>query len=106
MNFNSDSFVQKEDPASNFNYNHYTFGLFTLDNWEITGNLIWQPGMRIDYQNKYKFFLLPQSFFLYKFNKNFNLRFGGGMGYKIPTIFTNKAEERIFKKTLHQFQQI
>ncbi|MEJ2613875.1 MAG: TonB-dependent receptor, partial [Ignavibacteriaceae bacterium] len=52
LNFNSDNFIQKQSPALNFDYNHYTIGLFSLDNWKISDNLIWQPGMRIDYQNE------------------------------------------------------
>jgi iron complex outermembrane receptor protein len=100
LNFNSDKFSQVEISPVNFNYNYYTLGLFAMDNWEINDNLIWQLGFRTDYQNKYKYFVLPQSFLLYKINKNFDIRLGGGLGYKIPTAFTNEAEERIFNDVM------
>ncbi len=100
LNFYSDKFIQKEHPVVHLDYNYCTIGFFAVDNWNLNDNLIWQLGLRTDYHNKYKYFVLPQSFLLYKFNKHFNVRFGGGLGYKIPTVFTNEAEERIFKNII------
>lgn len=97
FDFYSDKFNQKENPPVHFDYNYFTIGSFIMDNWKINRGLILQLGFRTDYHNKYKYFVLPQSFVLYKLNEHFNIRFGGGLGYKVPSIFTNEAEERIFK---------
>ena len=100
LNFNSDEFVQKENLPADFSYKYYTIGLFALDNWKLDNNFIWQLGLRTDYQDKYKYFVLPQLFFLYKFNDQLSVRFGGGLGYKIPTSFTNETEEKIFQNVI------
>ncbi len=101
LNFISDNFNQESFSSTpRLNYNNYTLGIFALDNWNISPQLTLQAGFRTDYQNKYKTFFLPQTFFLYKFGGDFYLRFGGGLGYKIPTVFTDDAEERAYKNVL------
>ncbi len=98
LNFNTDKF--SEDNLSStlpLNYNYYTAGLFGLDNWDIAKTFTLQSGLRIDYNNKYNFFILPNLALLYKFTDDFYLRLGGGLGYKIPTAFTDKAEEQAYK---------
>jgi outer membrane receptor for ferrienterochelin and colicins len=99
-NLVTDDFAQKDNPVINLSYNNYTSGLFIMDNWEINKSFIWQNGLRADYNNVYHTFVLPQSFLLYKINNNLSVRAGGGAGYKLPTIFTNEAEDRIFKDVL------
>jgi len=94
--FNQTSFTN----VQNLNYNHFTFGLFGLDNWNVSKEWVIQAGLRADYQNIYKDFFLPQVFFLYKFAKDFYLRFGGGLGYKTPSVFTDEAEEQAYKNVL------
>ncbi len=100
LNFNSDNFTRKGTHPFNMNYSHFTAGLFALDNWELDKNIIWQLGLRTDYNNKYGMFVLPQSFLLLKEGAGFSIRLGGGLGYMIPSIFTYQAEERIFKNVL------
>ncbi len=100
LNFNSDKFIQKVNLPVSFNYNYYTLGLFALNNWQINENFIWQLGLRTDYQDEYKYFVLPQSFLLYKPNNHLSIRLGIGLGYKIPTSFTSNAAERIFKNVI------
>ena len=96
-NLTTDNFTQKNNTLINLSYSKKTVGLFALDNWNISNHFIWQAGLRLDYNNSYHTFILPQSFLLFKANDNLNLRFGGGIGYKLPSIFTNQAEEMIFK---------
>lgn len=94
LNFTTDKFKQQNINISpQFNYDYYTFGLFTLDDWDVTGKLILEAGLRMDYQSKYKTFILPQAFLLYKFADNFYARFGGGLGYKTPDIFNAEAAD-------------
>ena len=56
--------------------------------------------MRGDYQNDYGFFLLPRFSVLFKINNHFTSRIGGGLGYKIPNVFTEDAEKIQFKNVL------
>ena len=50
-----------------------------------------------DVTNRNKIFALPRLSFLYKITDKLTLRFGGGLGYKTPTIFSEEAEERAFE---------
>ena len=93
-NLTTDRFKQRNNTAPpEFNYNYYTLGLFALDNWDVTHQLILEAGLRTDYQSKYKTFVLPQAFLLYKFTDNFYARAGGGFGYKVPNIFTAEVTD-------------
>ena len=96
-NLVTDNFTQKNNPPVNLSYSDNTVGLFALDNWNISKYVIWQTGLRLDYNKNYHTFILPQSFLLFKPDDNFKIRLGGGFGYKLPTIFTDRAEEMIFK---------
>ncbi len=101
LNLNTDNFKQESfSSTTNLDYYNYSLGAFVLDDWNIFNNLTLQSGFRTDYLNKYNTFLLPQVFLLYKFEKDFYLRFGGGLGYKIPTVFTDEAEERAYLNVL------
>jgi iron complex outermembrane receptor protein len=59
-----------------------------------------ESGLRTDYAeaksivsaNKGEVFVLPRVFVLYKLHRNFSMRLGGGMGYRMPTIFNEEAE--------------
>ena len=46
------------------------------------------------------FFPLPRISLLYKNNSGFSSRIGGGLGYKIPDIFTEEAEYINFENVL------
>ncbi|MDQ3393603.1 MAG: TonB-dependent receptor [Bacteroidota bacterium] len=81
-------------------YNNYTFGLFAQNNWQLYQNVILESGMRADFNNTYGNFFLPRLSALYKINPQISTRLGGGMGYKIPTIFTEEAERMIFQNIL------
>ncbi len=101
LNLLTDKFNQTTySIGQSLSYSNYTAGLFGLDNWNVSKEWVLQTGLRADYQNKYKGFILPQVFALYKFAKDFYLRFGGGFGYKTPTVFTDEAEARAYKNVL------
>ena len=51
-----------------------------------------ESGLRTDYVLDYGTAILPRVALLYKANLNFSSRFGGGLGYKAPTIFTEESE--------------
>ena len=81
-------------------YVYSTLGVFAQDDWHIIKNMIIQGGIREDYQNKFGFYTLPRLSAIYHFTEEFSGRFGGGMGYKSPTVFTETSEEAGYRNVL------
>ena len=77
-----------------------TFGAFANNIYDISDNWILETGLRADYNTDFGFFLLPRISLLYKNNSGFSSRIGGGLGYKIPDIFTEEAEYINFENVL------
>lgn len=75
-------------------YSNYTVGLFVQDDWKISPQLTAETGLRFDYGNPYDPVLLPRLSLMYKFDRHFTSRLGGGMGYKIPSVFNSDVDER------------
>ncbi|NOT51469.1 MAG: TonB-dependent receptor [Chitinophagaceae bacterium] len=94
--------LDKKLPDSTFitDYNHFAVGLFLQDDWRINSKLTIETGFRTDFHNIYKAFLLPRFSVLYKMSRRLTLRFGGGIGYRIPSIFTSDIDERDYRKLL------
>jgi len=68
--------------------------LFLQDDWKPNDKLSGQAGFRTDYVNQFGFFALPRLALMYKFNRDFYVRAGGGYGYMLPTPFSTESEER------------
>jgi len=77
-----------------------TFGAFANNIYDISDNWILETGLRADYNNDFGFFPLPRISLLYKNSSGFSSRIGGGLGYKIPDIFTEEAEYINFENVL------
>lgn len=92
--------------TSNFNYHLATFGAFVQNIFKATEWFSLESGLRIDYNtpsthNKLKgFFILPRVNALFKINEHFTSRIGGGLGYKMPSPFTEEAEEKGYQNIL------
>ena len=56
-----------------------------------------EAGLRIDYNQDYGTFPLPKLALLTRVNEKLSLRLGGSLGYKLPTIFTEDAENLAFE---------
>ena len=80
------------------NYNYHTVGLFIQDDWRLHPKITIQSGLRTDFHTIYKAFILPRISILYKINQEFTMRMGGGLGYKIPTVFHSEVDERDYPK--------
>jgi outer membrane receptor for ferrienterochelin and colicins len=101
INFLTDKFTQdKHDTIIPVNYNQNTIGAFVQNTWNASKIVTVETGLRGDYQNDYGFFLLPRLSVLFKINRHFTSRIGGGLGYKIPNVFTEDAEKIQFKNVL------
>ena len=79
------------------NYSHNTVGGFIQNTTDISKKLIFEAGLRTDYNNDYGAFVLPRISILIKANNELSSRIGGAMGYKLPTIFTEDAEKLYFR---------
>jgi outer membrane receptor for ferrienterochelin and colicins len=101
INFLTDEFTQdKQDTIIPVNYNQNTIGVFIQNTWNASKFITLETGLRGDYQKAYGFFLLPRLSALFRINDQLTSRFGGGLGYKTPNVFTEDAERIQFKKVL------
>lgn len=73
-------------------YRRVIGGAFGQNTWEATEKFSLETGLRADWVNAYGVILLPRISAHFKFNRHFNSRLGGGLGYKSPTIFTEESE--------------
>lgn len=97
INVNGELFKKRlPDSSSITSYQYFTVGAFAQDDWKIHPNLSLQSGFRIDAHNKYGTFILPRISLLYKINSYLTSRLGGGLGYKVPTVFSNEVDERLY----------
>lgn len=105
LNLLYDNFKEKNN--SNLDFKSSTSGAYIQHTWDISENIKLENGLRIDnvnYSNlnfsKNQTFVLPRISALFKFNRNWSSRIGGGLGYKIPTIFTEQTEKVQYQNIL------
>ena len=96
-NLVSDNFKQINLVADKLDYYNVAFGIFAQNNLNITDKFILESGLRLDITNRSNVFVLPRLSLLYKINEKLSSRFGGGLGYKSPTIFSEETEEKAFQ---------
>lgn len=85
-------------PKRDYHYN--TYGLFIQNAWTISKHFVLETGLRGDYVNEFGFELLPRASAMIRVSPKITTRFGGGFGYKAPTIFTEEAERIQFQNLL------
>lgn len=102
LNAQTDKFSQSgEIPAyGKLNYTNSVIGFFAQNTWNISQKFIAESGLRLDYTNHHDFFALPRVSLLYKINSKWSSRIGGGLGYKMPTVFSEDSEEKAFRNIL------
>jgi outer membrane receptor for ferrienterochelin and colicins len=101
VNFYTNDFTENNlDTFAVRNQMSQTIGVYSNYLWSITSNFILESGLRADKamvnnknkQRKDELFVLPRLSALYKVNRALSLRLGGGMGYRLPTLFNEEAE--------------
>jgi outer membrane receptor for ferrienterochelin and colicins len=99
INFTGEDFTKKlPDSSKLVNTNNNTIGLFIQTDWRATKKITVQTGFRTDFHNEYGSFILPRVSLLYKINSYFTTRLGGGLGYKIPSVFSSEIDERDYRR--------
>lgn len=100
-----DNFKQRNVAAVNrLDARIFTLGGYVQHNWDITEKVKLESGLRIDnvqYKNilfsRNQTFVLPRISALFVFNQHLSSRIGGGLGYKVPTIFTEQTETLLYQ---------
>lgn len=101
FNLWTDKFSENEiDSTQAVDYNHTTLGGFIQNTLSVTKKFSLETGFRGDYLKEYGFFALPRISMLLKVSDKLSARLGGGLGYKIPTVFTEDAERIQFRNVL------
>ncbi len=100
----------KQSASSSFisqNNNSFTSGLYVQDTWDVSEKVIVESGIRMDhvkYSNdkfdKKQLFFLPRFSALFKISNKLSSRIGAGLGYKVPTIFTEQTETIQYRNVL------
>ena len=82
------------------NQEYQTLGLYVNHLWDVTDKFALESGLRTDKvdastlntENGGQSFILPKISALYKLTPELSIRLGGGMGYRMPTLFSEEAE--------------
>ena len=100
LNLYTDKFNENPFDSLERDYNYTTFGAFTHNTIDLTDKLVLESGLRFDYDLDYGIFALPRLSFLARFSRSWSARIGGGLGYKLPTIFTEEGENLTYQGIL------
>lgn len=94
----TDDFKQTKGDSLDINDNSVIAGLFIQNSYKANEKIIIEGGVRLDGNSQNNYFVLPKLSVLYKITNRITTRVGGGLGHKMPTIFSEEAEERGFRK--------
>ncbi|SHJ28962.1 TonB-dependent receptor [Aquimarina spongiae] len=99
-NVYSSDFDENDDAPLQRDQKDLTYGAFINNIYDFSDHWILETGLRADYDTDFGFFPLPRVSLLYKNDNGFSSRIGGGLGYRIPDIFTDEAESINFENVL------
>lgn len=101
LNLQTESFTEEGILNQMRDYSYSTAGGFIQDIWKVTEKLGLETGLRADYTDMHKeFFILPRFSSIYNLSNSLSFRIGGGLGYKVPTIFTERSEKAAYRNVL------
>jgi outer membrane receptor for ferrienterochelin and colicins len=99
LNVVYDYFDEKKASAANRDNKMVTGGGYIQDTWDASNKIKLETGLRFDYAHynnrvfdNEEIFVLPRISMLVKYSNKLSSRIGGGMGYKLPTLFTERTE--------------
>ena len=98
-NIYSDDF-EEQNSTNPRNQRNVTFGAFGNNTTDFSDKWVLESGFRTDYSPDWGVFALPRVSLLWKASNKFSSRIGGGLGYKIPDIFTEEAAQLNFQNVL------
>jgi outer membrane receptor for ferrienterochelin and colicins len=95
--------LSPKDGSADLGYARNTYGLFVQNTFKPAQWLAVESGLRLDGNSPSPaspangWFLLPRINVLFKVNEHWSSRLGGGLGYKMPDIFNDDAEEQGYR---------
>lgn len=93
LNFITDEFTEpKRTDIMKRNESSAIAGSFANYTFDIGKRTAIEAGLRADYVMNEKVFVLPRVSMLFRWTEKITSRIGGGMGYRIPTLFNPEAE--------------
>ena len=98
-NIYSDDF-EEQNSNNPRDQNNVTLGAFGNNTTDFSDKWVLESGFRTDYSSDWGVFALPRVSLLWKATDRFSSRIGGGLGYKIPDIFTEEAARLNFQNVL------
>ncbi|XOV91364.1 MAG: TonB-dependent receptor domain-containing protein [Bacteroidota bacterium] len=102
LNLFTDNFIdQTESTSANpRSYQYVTKSVFGQNTWNVNNKFSLESGFRLDHNKEFGLFPMPRISALFKANSKFTYRLGGGLGYKLPTIFNEQSETRSFQNVI------
>lgn len=98
LNLWTDTFDQAAGANGDpLDFRNTTFGGFVQNTTPFSDRWTLETGFRLDYQSEYGVFPLPRISLMYEPADQLTFRLGGGLGYRIPTVFSEEAERRQFQ---------
>jgi iron complex outermembrane receptor protein len=83
--------------ATQIDYDQRTIGAFAQGTRPLSDTFTLEAGLRLDHDSDYGEFFLPRLSLLYTGIEDTSIRLGGGLGYKLPTPFSEEAERIQFE---------
>ncbi len=100
LDFKTDGFHENDTATVRRDYYYITGGLFVQEEFAVTKSTTLEGGLRLDYNQKRGPLVLPHLAWKQQWNEIFRTRFNFGMGYKLPTVFQDEAEEANYRQVL------
>ncbi|BFM12860.1 TonB-dependent receptor [Simiduia litorea] len=98
LNATTEAFDQDQSvDGFNHDYAEQTLGAFGQYTRDLSSAVVLEAGLRVDSHTDYGNFVLPRISLLYLPTHDLTVRFGGGYGYKTPSLFVSDAEALQFK---------
>lgn len=95
--------LSPKNGSPNFGYSRNTYGVFVQNTYKPVKWFAVESGIRLDDNTPTPaapsngLFLLPRVNALFSVNEHWSSRIGGGLGYKMPDIFNDDAEEQGYR---------
>jgi iron complex outermembrane receptor protein len=100
LNLLTERFNDRSNINNKKSFTDLTVGSFVQNRYDFSKIYSLEMGLRLDYNKDYGIFPLPRINLLMKITPYLSSRIGGGFGYKIPSIFTEKSDELAFRNIL------
>lgn len=91
---------QRMDTFPRRDFDQLVSGIFIQNTFKAGKIFSAETGLRADFVKDYGPVLLPRLSLLFRFNEKITSRLGGGLGYKLPSIFTEESERLQYRNIL------